>query len=282
MLTRRNVLRGALATLPLMGLGTGIAGFCEGGRTTPIRPMTFRFANLPPAFEGFTILHLTDLHLGTSKHVHDLERTLDALGTRAPDLIVFTGDIAEDVNQIAPAMRLARDLRPKHGVLATLGNHEYFRIGETRPRLLASDADLLVNENRIIRVGSSRLFIGGVDDPISMRRDLRPFYPTQLRPTFAGSLPDDFRLLLSHRPEAFRHVRDYNVDLTLSGHTHGGQIGFNGKSAFEPLFDDGYLWGHYRNGSSQLYTSSGFGSWFAFRLGCGAEAPLITLTRAVG
>jgi predicted MPP superfamily phosphohydrolase len=89
-----------------------------------------------------------------------------------------------------------------------------------------------------------------------------------------------FSLLLAHRPEAFDAAGDARVGLTLSGHTHGGQIGYNGKSAFEPLFPDGYLWGAYRRGASRLYTTSGFGNWFPFRLGCPAEAPLVELFAA--
>ena len=81
-------------------------------------------------------------------------------------------------------------------------------------------------------------------------------------------------------PEGFDPAAKAGVDLTLSGHTHGGQIGFNGKSAFEPLWPDGYLWGGYRRGASSLYTTAGFGDWFPFRLGCPSEAPLLVLKRS--
>lgn len=70
------------------------------------------------------------------------------------------------------------------------------------------------------------------------------------------------------------------MDLTLAGHAHGGQIGFNGHSAFERIWPDQYLWGPYSVGRSRLYTTSGFGHWFPFRVNCPTEAPLIELARA--
>ena len=84
-------------------------------------------------------------------------------------------------------------------------------------------------------------------------------------------------MLLCHRPEGFVPASACGVHLTLAGHTHGGQIGFNGKSAFEPIWRDKYLWGRYSRGESHLYTTSGFGHWFPFRLMCPTEVPILEL-----
>jgi predicted MPP superfamily phosphohydrolase len=86
--------------------------------------------------------------------------------------------------------------------------------------------------------------------------------------------------MLSHRPAAFDAAAENGVDLTLAGHTHGAQVGLFGRSLLEPLWPEARLWGHYRQGVSQLYTSSGVGHWFPFRLGCPSEAPVIELRRS--
>ena len=89
-----------------------------------------------------------------------------------------------------------------------------------------------------------------------------------------------FKLLLSHRPRALDVAGPADIDLILAGHTHGGQLGYQGRSVFEDYLKNRYLWGRYSKGKTQLYTSSGVGHWMPFRLGCPPEAPIITLERA--
>jgi predicted MPP superfamily phosphohydrolase len=93
------------------------------------------------------------------------------------------------------------------------------------------------------------------------------------------SVSDEFKVLMSHRPRALDVAGEFGVDLILAGHTHGGQIGLNGRSVFEGVMKERYLWGKYQKGSAKLYTSSGVGHWFPYRLGCPAEAPIITLVK---
>lgn len=98
--------------------------------------------------------------------------------------------------------------------------------------------------------------------------------------------PDaDFRLLLCHRPEGHGPAADAGYDLTLSGHTHGGQVGLLGRSIFETLRPGIGWWGSYvkkkKDGRpSRLYTTSGFGHWFPFRFGCPTEMPIVVLEGA--
>src|SRR5439155_13683097 len=114
-----------------------------------------------------------------------------------------------------------------------------------------------------------------------------------LEPSIAAAMGEappeaDFRLLLCHRPEGFGPATAEGFDLTLSGHTHGGQLGFLGRSVFEKLRPGVGWWGAYararpaetkKPGPSRLYTTSGFGHWFPFRLGCPTEMPLLVLER---
>ncbi|WP_394842489.1 metallophosphoesterase [Pendulispora brunnea] len=281
LMSRRAFVGAATAMVPLGAMGTAAGGFSAAVTPTALRtiPVTFpKLRQLHPALEGFSILQLSDLHLGAARNVRDLERFFEGL-TRRPDLIVFTGDIADDLNQLGPALHLAHQFRARCGVLASLGNHEYLHdVRRARAIFDASPVPLLVDTGTTLRVGGASLYVAGANDPVVIRTNIQPFLEGSIDRALGDAPSDAFRLLLSHRPEGFDPAARHGVDLTLSGHTHGGQIGFNGKSAFEPLWPDGYLWGAYRRGTSRLYTTSGFGDWFPFRIGCSTEAPLVVLT----
>lgn len=280
-LSRRNTLVYAAGALPILAFGTGVRGLFGGFAETRLRRVTMPFANLPTSLEGLRVLQLSDLHLGCSKNLDDLESLLADIRTNErPDLVVLTGDVAEDVRLLAPALRMVSSVRPRLGVLSSLGNHEYLHdIRATRQIYDRSDVPLLVDRGLTLRLGDESLFVAGIDDPVTVSRDIGSFMQTHTDRALEESPKEAFRILLSHRPEGFVPASRHGVDLTLSGHTHAGQIGFNGKSAFEPLFPDGYLWGTYRRGTSRLYTSAGFGDWYPFRLGAPPEAPLVVLAR---
>jgi predicted MPP superfamily phosphohydrolase len=262
-------------------MATAAGGFSAAFLPTARRSIPVTFPKLHPALEGFSILQLSDLHLGASRNVRDLERFFERLSlpSRRPDLIVFTGDIADDLHQLGPALQLAHQFRARCGVLASLGNHEYLHdIRRARAIFDASPVPLLVDTGTTLRVGDADLYVAGANDPVVIQTNIQPFLEGTVDRALRDAPSDAFRLLLSHRPEGFDPAARHGIDLTLSGHTHGGQIGFNGKSAFEPLWPDGYLWGAYRRGASRLYTTSGFGDWFPFRIGCSTEAPLVVLS----
>jgi uncharacterized protein len=278
---RRTFVHAVTLIAPTVALASGLDGILSADDTARIPRIAVRYGSLPSGLDGLSILQLSDLHLGASKGLADLENLLsrfDSLATR-PDLVVFTGDVADDLGQVTDALNAACELHPKYGVFACLGNHEYLHdIGRTRPLYDRSRVPLLVDEGVLITVPGTRLWLAGVDDPITLNRNIEYPLRASVRRALEKAPSDAFRVLLSHRPEAFDPAATLGVDLTLSGHTHGGQIGFNGKSAFQPLYDDGYLWGSYARGPSRLYTTSGFGHWFPFRLGCPTEAPVLVLT----
>lgn len=279
LLSRRNVLAAVTSVAPAAALGVGVSGFRSGASAPMVPLIRMPYEGLPAALSGLRILQLSDLHLGCSRGVEDVERTLDRVGR--VDLVVFTGDVAEDVSLLTPVLRAALASRPRYGVFACLGNHEYLRgIEQTRPQYERSGVDLLVDDARVVRVGGGSLSLIGVDDPISIHAPVEEFFARRLDRALAHSRDADLRVLLAHRPEAFPLAANRHVDLVLSGHTHGGQIGFNGKSAFQPIWPQRYLWGAASRGRARLYTTSGFGQWYPFRLGCPSEAPLIELVGA--
>jgi predicted MPP superfamily phosphohydrolase len=195
--------------------------------------------------------------------------------------VLITGDIADNIQLLPDTLSLINGLSPPLGTFAILGNHEHFRgIGQVREMFSQSPVPLFVNEGTHCARGETSLFIGGVDDPRTMGADHREFFTRAVDAALQESLNDEFKILMSHRPDAFDYAADCGVRLTLAGHTHGGQVGWFGRSLFERLSPESYLWGDYRKGSSHLYTTSGVGHWFPFRLGCPQEAPIIELKRA--
>lgn len=282
MISRRDLGRFGAGSLPAAAAvvsGSGLVA-ARRGPTTPI--VTMRYPDLHPDLEGLRILHLSDLHLGIELGLADLERALAyAKRELRPDLVVLTGDLADDPALIGPALDRVHALGARYGALASLGNHEYLHdIEVTRPMYEASPIPLVCGDGRTLRVGRAKLFVGGADDPVHMGGDIA----WMVRPSIERALEHapadaDFRLLLCHRPEGFEPASDLGVELTLSGHTHGGQLGFLGRSLFETLRPNVRWWGSYAKKKSRLYTTSGFGHWFPFRLGCPTEMPLVVLTR---
>lgn len=276
---RRQFLRHAAAALPAGAVAVGAAAL-TGNDTTRIVEVPFKFRGLAPELDGLRILHLSDLHLGAGRTHQDLRALLDSLRPHPPDLIVLTGDVADKLDELVAALDIVTAFAPRLGVYAALGNHEYLNdIQQMLPAYQASSVRLLLNETASIPLGGATLFLAGVDDPVFIG-PAKPFYEKAISACAVGAPADAFRLLLCHRPEGFEAASRNGFHLTLSGHTHGGQIGLLGRSAFEVLLGMPYLWGSYRRGESRLYTTSGFGHWFPFRLNCPAEAPLVVLQRA--
>jgi predicted MPP superfamily phosphohydrolase len=281
MLPRRRLVELAAATLPLAALGTGAVGLAGAYAATRIIPRPMRFEGLAPELDGLKILQLTDLHVGAFMDVDGVAAIAEAAVAHRPDLVVLTGDICDHVPWLDDTLKLVGEIRPRLGVFAALGNHEHFRgLQRSVAAYEHSTVDLLMNEARAVRVGSAELVIAGVDDPGRGLGGAGLHYARTIDEALAGQPDRSFRLGLCHRPSGFADLADAGIDLQLSGHTHAGQIGVGERSIFEGIAPDAKLWGRYTRGKSQLYTSSGGGHWFAFRLACPSEAALVTLERA--
>lgn len=283
---RQFFIEAAAATAPAIAAISGVRGLVAGQQDTALRRVTIAIPNLPDAFVGLTILHLSDLHLGMTKSVADLEGVLEKAELQAPDLVLVTGDVADSEHQLHGALALLENFHAKHGVYCSLGNHEYLNdIERQRPIFERSKIPLLVNRGIMQVRNGNRLYIAGIDDPVAFDRDVTADLASWVEHAAEAGKEADLRILLSHRPQALIHAANHGFHLVLSGHTHGGQIGAWGRSLFDWIFPNGLWWGSYsrksQNGHvAQLYTTSGFGDWFPFRIGCPTEAPLITLVRA--
>ena len=170
---------------------------------------------LPPAFEGYTLLHLSDLHLDMSE-AH-LERLVESVQGLAHDVCVLTGDFRfRTFGPYAPALQALARLRPHLGeaVYAVLGNHDTIRMV---PGMEALGIGVLMNESVRIERSEAALTLVGIDDA--------HYYRTHnFHKAAADVATDACAILLSHTPEPYRHAAHADFSLMLSGHTHGGQI----------------------------------------------------------
>ncbi len=280
-ISRRNFLRNAAVVFPAVTLTAGVGGFSASFLGVKIPEISFRYDDLPDQLDGFRILHLSDLHLGHYFQLSNLRNLIRNIHAQKPDLVLITGDISDVTSDLPETLELIASLNPAFGCFASLGNHEYYH-GVTKCFSIhaKSDIPLLVNRGEVIDVNGVKLFVGGADDPNRLLRNNDNFLHETVDYTISAAPKSSFKILMSHRPRGFVWAAEKGVHLTLAGHTHGGQLGLAGRSVFDSNDPPNYYWGKYRLGKSRLYTSSGVGHWFPFRLGCPAEAPVITLRKS--
>ncbi len=223
---------------------------------------------LPAAFDGFTILHISDLHVDLSEHA--LRHLISFVGDLSYDICVLTGDYRGQT--YGPYQRATDGVgelcaKLRGPVFGILGNHDSIRM---TPALEAMGIRMLFNEGETITRGDASIHLAGVDDP--------HFYRADDIPKVAAQIPQDaFAILLSHTPETYEEAAEHGFDLMLSGHTHGGQLCLPGGYAIklEALLPrrmgNGAWW--YKNLAG--YTSVGVGtSLLPVRLNCPPEVTL--------
>jgi predicted MPP superfamily phosphohydrolase len=215
-------------------------------------------AKLPKALDGFSIVQLSDLHVGLTIDKAFVQRVVDLANGLKPDLIVLTGDFVDGpVDKLRDDVAPLGELRAKHGVYAITGNHEYYagadawiaEIGKLGPRYLR-------NERVTIGDGDASFDLAGVDD---YGADRYAGHGEDLAKATAGRDANRALVLLAHQPRQVRNAAKHGVDLQLSGHTHGGQIW--PWHYIVKLQQGGMLAGRYQHGSTQLYVTRGCGYW---------------------
>lgn len=214
---------------------------------------------LPAALDGFTILQLTDLHIGGTigrSFIESLVQRSNAIGA---DLIALTGDFVDGtVAQLADAVAPLAKLRAAHGVYFVTGNHEYYSgAGPWLAHLSALGIRVLRNERVTIARGGDAFDLAGIDDHGA--GSFLPDHGPDLDRALAGRDRTRALVLLAHQPRQVRAAARYDVDLQLSGHTHGGQV-WPWHYAVA-LQQGGLLAGRYQIGATQLYVSRGPAYW---------------------
>ncbi len=270
--SRRRILVAGAAAVPALVAGAGAV--LERNRFGVVERRIV-LPNLPPGLDGLRIVQLTDIHLGPFLEEGDLRRVVAMANELRPHLAVVTGDlITGRADRLSDCLRILAGLQADAGVYGCLGNHEMVARCERRAKRegAALGIEFLRQEARRVRLGGSSLNLAGVD------------YQRMWRPYLAGAEallePGGFNLLLSHNPDVFPVAAGQGWDLTLAGHTHGGQLTLGILQQYinvARLFTD-YVYGLYRRGPAAIYVSRGIGTVAVpARFGAPPEIALIQL-----
>jgi predicted MPP superfamily phosphohydrolase len=242
-------------------------------RALVFTPLELPLAPRSRGLHGLRIAFLSDLHAGSFMNERDLRRIFARVASEKPDLVLFGGDLINTRERELLLLRAGlRELSPPLGMFAVPGNHDLFwgsDIGLWRSFLVEHGVQVLCNEGVRLSWNGATFWLCGVDDLTEGEPDLRL--------ALAGRADGEPTILLSHHPDYFFEAAASDVDLTLSGHTHGGQIRVNGKA---PLHHSkfGYEQGWFVEGESRLYVSRGVGVTFLpIRIDAPPEIPLVTM-----
>ncbi len=257
-----SVIRNSLRLSGLYWRGKKNAGRVEVRHNHP------EFRTLPKEFDGFTVLHITDMHVERSGQA--MESVMAALPRLTYDICVWTGDYRDRTfGPFETTLAGLARLRAKIGgpVYAVLGNHDTIRMV---PGLEAMDVRVLLNEAEAVVRGGASIHIAGIDDAHYFRVDNIE--------KAAGPIPHDkFSILLSHTPEVYRHAAHADFNLMLSGHTHGGQICLPGgiPVTLDSVLPRRFGAGAWKYHDMHGYTSRGAGTCIVpVRLNCPPEITL--------
>lgn len=258
-----------------------------------VKEWTHTDATLPASFDGYRIVHISDIHSGGwIGNEEKLQKVVDKINSLNADLICFTGDLADLApGEVRPLVPYLQQLKAKDGVVSILGNHDYFpyaRFGKKNDELRTKAVEelialerneigwrLLLNESTFIRRGNDSIAIIGTENqslgahPVIQRANL----------TEAMEGTDScFRILLTHDPTHWQGevVGKTDIPLTLSGHTHAMQFRIFGWTPSSWVYKE--CDGLYTEGSQKLYVNIGLGGSMRMRIGATPEITLLTLT----
>lgn len=246
-----------------------------------------KIKNLPEELNGTTISLISDIHSGPFMDVNLMKEYCDVVNSLNSDIIVIPGDLTNTKKtEIHPFNKAFSDLKAKYGVYGTLGNHDYFSDPDYIANAISNESPvkMLRNKTEFINIKGKELCLIGVEDI----RDSGTTYGNVLIEYIDKTLEETDekykslpKILLCHKPYIFRDIKDRNIDLMLSGHTHGGQIVFakfgNVNLSIAATVSN-LISGLYKEGDSNLYVSRGIGTvGFPMRLNCPPEITQIKL-----
>ena len=265
----------------IVGLGLGgilsamiLDGVIFGKYRQKVRNVKIKIAGLPESFKGYKIIQISDVHSGSFFHPEKLQPAIDLINEQNADLVLFTGDMVNNfADEFKPFVPLFKTIKSKDGKFSVLGNHDYGDYGEWNskeekaqniPNLVELEKqagfEMLRNEHRMIEKNAEKLYIVGVENwgekPFPQYGDLDK--------ATAGIPQNAAKILMSHDPTHFDHVvkkHPSNVQLTLSGHTHGMQFGIDLKNLrWSPVQYRYPKWADlYESEGKYLYVNRGFG-----------------------
>ncbi|MBD2769843.1 metallophosphoesterase [Hymenobacter sp. BT664] len=282
-----------LGAIPFFAL---LWGMIKGATDYQVRRVTLRYPNLPPAFDGFKVIQISDLHTGSFSSIEPLKRAVALINQQQADLVLMTGDLVNNrATEVEPHIPVLQQIKSDLPIFSSLGNHDYgdyvqwesrAHKRENLERLMRNHAKigwtLLNDTSHTITRGDDKIAILGVQNWSSHAN-----FPKHgnLARAHAASGDAPFKILLSHDPSHWEaQVLNYpDIDLTLSGHTHGMQFGVNLPSLkWSPVEYVYKQWaGLYEQGRQRLYVNVGLGYLgYPGRVGFLPEITLFELRRA--
>ena len=279
--------------LALVTLFIAVYGFTIGYNKTEVNEQEFVCKDLPASFDGYRIVLFSDLHVGSYLGGREkvLEKNIRMINEQQGDMVVFTGDLQNlQPSELDPVQSVLSTIKAKDGVYSVMGNHDYpnyikadFATEALNESLIKSKQrsmgwNVLLNENRVVRRGSDSIVVMGIDDntlgftgKYKRRSDL---------PKAQQGVKDNaFAVALLHNPElwATELVPDLKAQLTLCGHTHGGQLKLFGWTPVSLKTD--YVAGWFEKNGRSMFVTSGLGALIPFRFGMSGEIVVLTLRK---
>lgn len=251
----------------------------------------FSSKDLPAAFDGYRIVQFSDAHVGTytGRRQAILKRAVDSINAQNADMVVFTGDLQnKEPDELKEHMPLLSSIKAKDGVYSVLGNHDYTMYLNTEDSYIISRNMGLIESMQMdmgwrpllntwwrVQRDSARIIVAG------MENDGEGRYPQlgDVNAALRGVSRKEFVIMLEHDPTSWRRkiLPHCHAQLTLSGHTHGGQFSLLGWSPASLAYKE--VSGLYRAGDRALYVSKGLGGVIPFRFGTSGEIVVITLKK---
>jgi len=273
--SRRHFLGMVTAVTPALLTCAGMAYSRTQLSQFRIRPLGVSLPGLPPELDGLRIALVSDLHVGTFTNGQTVKRIVEETSRLDADLVLLPGDLINNsLADLSEALDAVSNMQSRHGAYLCVGNHDLIDNGTEFVRRVKARVPLLVNESRVIPIRGQLVQLLGLPWSLDEHR-----IATSVRQLSGQIAPGTFPILLAHHPHAFDAAAAVGIPLTVSGHTHGGQLMLGDSVGFGPLMYR-YWSGLYRkpeHNEAALVVSNGVGNWFPLRTGAPAEIIHLTL-----
>lgn len=248
-----TVLGYANVVVVLLALAASVYAAYEAVRIPDIKTVEF---STPKLKDNLSIVQLSDLHLNRTSSLRHLKNIVEKTNALQPDIILLTGDVVDDkIDRLDEYMEVLQGLKARYGIYFSIGNHEYYN-GLYRIIKKLNAMGIRILFNRGVSIPELNVFVSGIPD--AQTAAASSFFSVNFEKAVKGSLPEQYRILMSHNPEMAEYVTPVAFDLQVSGHTHGGQIF---PFHFLASKANKYLAGSYKVNDVDLYVSRGAGYW---------------------